>query len=58
MEIETTDSWRSENIRINEVQGVNVEEDIDVTAPQFGGEGRILHARTRQYRSTQLVGDR
>jgi len=57
MEIKTTESWRRENIRTNEVQGVNVEEDIDVTPPQLGGEGWILHARTRQYRSTQLVGN-
>ncbi len=58
MEIETANSWRSENTAINEVQGVNVEEDIDVTAPQFRGEGRILYARSRQYRNTQLAGGR
>ena len=58
MEIETANSWRSENTAINEVQGVNVEEDIDVTALQFSGEVWVLHARSREHRNAQFVGDR
>jgi len=58
VEVKSADPWCREDGGIDEVQGVDVEEDIDVTALQFSGEVWVLHARSREHRNAQFVGDR